>query len=108
MLEATASKLARGSISDFNALRQFVFRALLEHPAPVPRSSFAMLLHARLMRIASGRGENARAVLGVCVEALGAYRAPTSQSRSWIACAAAEIIDAIESRQFAVADASPH
>lgn len=106
LLEATASKLARGSISDFNALRQFVFRALLEHPAPAPRSSFAMLLHARLMGIASGRGENARAVLGVCVEALGAYRAPTSESRSWIACAAAEIIDAIECRLFDVEDAS--
>ena len=66
LLEATASKLALGSISDFNALRQFLFRALLEHPAPAPRSSFAMLLHARLMGIASGaRGKRARGFRGV-------------------------------------------
>lgn len=56
------------------------------------------------MGIVSGCGENVCVVLGVCVEVFGAYRAFTSELRSWIACAAAEIIDVIECRFFDVED----
>lgn len=105
LLEATASKLASGSLRDFEAMRRFISCALLEHPAPVPRSSFPMLLHARLMAVASGHGESASAILELCARALGWYRSPTSESRAWIASAASELIDTIECRLYDVGDA---
>ena len=102
-LEATTSALANGGEECFHALEPFISRALLEYPAPVPRSAFAMLLHARLIGVAGGRGVcgvNARRALEACVRALGAYRAPTSEAREWIATAASDIIGAIEIRMF--------
>lgn len=105
LLEATASKLASGSMRDFEAMRRFIFCSLLEHPAPAPRSSFPMLLHARLMAVASGDGASASVILELCARALGWYRSPTSESRAWIASAASELIDTIECRLYDVGDA---
>jgi len=99
-LEATTSALASGGVECFNALEPFISRALLEYPAPAPRSAFSMLLHARLIGVASGRGVNARRALESCVKALGAYRAPTSEAREWISTAASDVIGAIEIRMF--------
>jgi len=99
-LEALTTALSKGGTESFNALKPFLARALLEYPAPAPRSSFAMLLHSRLIAIASGDGENARQALETCVDALGAYRAPTSESREWIANAAWDIVNVIEMRMF--------
>lgn len=106
LLEATTSKVSSGLSRDFEAMRPFIMRALLEHPAPAPRSLFPALLHARLMGATCGNGESAPAILELCARALGAYRAPTSESRAWIASAAGEVIDAIECRLYDVGDDS--
>ena len=98
LLEAVSNKLTSGTVRDFDVMRAFISRALLEHPAPVPRSSFPGLLHARLMGVASGCGENSSIVLQLCAKLLGAYRTPTSESRAWVASISADVIDTIECR----------
>lgn len=100
LLDATASKLSAGGPHEFDALKRFIMRSLLEHPAPPPRSAFPSLLHARLMAVVSGNGKNANSVLKLCVQAFGAYRSPTSEAQVWIATVAGDIVDAIECRLY--------
>ena len=98
LLEALSNKLTSGTMRDFDVMRTFIAKALLEYPAPVPRSSFPGLLHAKLMGVASGCGENSNAVLQLCAKLLRVYRTPTSESRAWVASIAADVIDTIECR----------
>ena len=100
LLDATASKLSAGGPREFDAMKRFIMRSLLEHPAPPPRSAFPSLLHARLMAVVSGNGKNANSVLKLCVQAFGAYRSPTSEAQVWIATVAGDIVDAIECRLY--------
>lgn len=100
LLDTTASKLSAGGPQEFDAMKRFIMRSLLEHPAPPPRSAFPSLLHARLMAVVSGNGKNTNSVLKLCVQAFGAYRSPTSEAQAWIATVAADIVDAIECRLY--------